>query len=367
MAIKYHFDGDVLYKGFQLDLDLPESISIEKDDAGNLMFENGNALADHTISTRTLSSGKERFMVVSMNNTVLSGTEGTLFSIYLLDDGSHETGSVFTVDVNGILFTNAEGKSVPFDDTSFTITVGDKERTILDELDSVIPATEDGVDVLVKRTIKGGEWSTICLPFAMTGEQAMEAFGDDVQLADFKGYEAFENEDGDITTIKVKFNTLSAEDGMEANHPYLIKVSNDIMEFVADGVNVEPDEEPVVAAVKRTRRAWSEMIGTYVANTVVPEQTLFLNGNKFWYSTGKTKMKGFRAYFDFYDILTEIEAAAAQVSFAVDEETLTGIDSDIFASEKLDAIYDLQGRKLPVGARLNKGIYIMNGKKQVIK
>ena len=153
LDVNYHFNGDVLYKGFQMDLDLPKSVTMEKDNAGNLVFESGNALSDHTISTRTLSSGKERFMVVSMNNTVLSGTDGTLFSIFLHDDGSQETGSTFTVDVNGILFTNAEGKSVPFSDTSFTITIGDKERTILDENDTAIPATENDVNVLVKRTI----------------------------------------------------------------------------------------------------------------------------------------------------------------------------------------------------------------------
>ena len=39
----------------------------------------------------------------------------------------------------------------------------------------------------------------------------------------------------------------------------------------------------------------------YVAGTTVEDQMLFISGGKFWYSTGLTKMNGYRAYFDFYD------------------------------------------------------------------
>ena len=41
--------------------------------------------------------------------------------------------------------------------------------------------------VRVKRTINANEWSTICLPFAITAEQVKGVFGDDVQLGDFTG------------------------------------------------------------------------------------------------------------------------------------------------------------------------------------
>ncbi|MBQ7443801.1 MAG: hypothetical protein IJS59_08075 [Bacteroidaceae bacterium] len=40
---------------------------------------------------------------------------------------------------------------------------------------------------------------------------------------------------------------------------------------------------PTVAAVKRTKKQWSEMTGTYVAGTLLESQKLFISGNKFWY------------------------------------------------------------------------------------
>lgn len=75
---------------------------------------------------------------------------------------------------------------------------------------------ETNANVRVRRTIKAGEWNTICLPFAMTAEQVKGAFGNDVQIGDFNDYEF----DGDV--ISVKFRNATA---IEANHPYIIKVA----------------------------------------------------------------------------------------------------------------------------------------------
>lgn len=95
----------------------------------------------------------------------------------------------------------------------------------------------------------------------MTEEQVTTAFGDDVKLGDFTGYTA-EGADENVTGIRVHFILATA---IEANHPYIIKVSQAVSEFTADGVDVEPEDEPTVAAVKRTKKQWSEFIGTYVA------------------------------------------------------------------------------------------------------
>ena len=143
-------------------------------------------------------------------------------------------------------------------------------------------------------------------------------------------------------------------------------MSQDISSFSVEGVTIEePEEEPTVATVKRTRRQWSELIGTYVAQTKVPENTLFLNSNKFYYSDGTIKMKGYRAYFDFYDVLTKIEdGAGVKMSFDIDDEE-TGIKGIGYGQWTTDDIYDLYGRKS--AQQPQQGIYIVNGKKVVIK
>jgi len=236
----------------------------------------------------------------------------------------------------------------------------------LDESLTTAPETMADVDVVVKRTIKADEWSTICLPFAMTEEQVKEAFGSDVQLADFTGVETTKDGDGNVTHIRVNFSDATA---IEANHPYIIKVSEAVSEFMVEGVDISPVAEPsverdeqTVKIGKNTYTSYNRFIGTYAAETTVPEMTLFLSGNQFWYSTGATKMKGYRAYFDFYDVLSEVELSSARISMAFDE-TITGVEGlKNSRMERLNTYYNLAGQRV---AQPSKGLYIVDGKKVV--
>ena len=72
-------------------------------------------------------------------------------------------------------------------------------------------------------------------------------------------------------------------------------------------------------------------------------------------------MKGFRGYFDFYDVLTD-KSANSRIDFNFDETT--GIKEVHGSNKSVEGTYDLQGRKVeePV-----KGLYIVNGHQVVIK
>ena len=96
----------------------------------------------------------------------------------------------------------------------FTITIGEpvELRTVLDELSTEAPEAATGIDVRVRRTIKANEWSTLCLPFAMTAEQVTAAFGNEVKVGDFTGC-TVDDETGNIT---VNFTEVTS---IEANHP----------------------------------------------------------------------------------------------------------------------------------------------------
>lgn len=236
----------------------------------------------------------------------------------------------------------------------------------LDENSTTAPEAYTG-NVLVKRTIKANQWSTIVLPFAMTGDQVKTAFGEDVQLADFAGYEYDEEND----QITVNFTDISVADGLEANHPCIIKVSSAISEFKVENVEVAPEEDPTVAAVKRTKKQWSELIGTYTAEKVLGSEgsVLFLSGNKFWYAAedGSTKMKAFRAYFDFYDEI-EGKEKASSVKLQIGDD-VTAID-DIRFVESAGAVYTLDGKFIGRNVdlkKLQKGIYVVDGKKVAVK
>ena len=231
---------------------------------------------------------------------------------------------------------------------------------VLDENATTPPTPQNNADVLVMRTLNDNEWSTICLPFAMTGEQLTTAFGRDVQIGDLDSYET-EMTDEKVTAIVVKFNSVNIADGIDANHPYIIKVSegNAKSLYPISNVDIDPADNPV-----KDIGALGQFVGTYIAGTIVPNFCLFLNGNKFWYSTGKTKMKAYRAYFDFKDVLSKVENANNSVSLTF--EQTDGISQPVQTMVK-EGIYDLQGRKIQVDESklelLKKGVYIINGKK----
>lgn len=294
------------------------------------------------------STGSAGMSAISTSVNAFSG-DGIVASIEL------SVPADIAIGTYPISITNARINGADIDGTTFNVTVTD--YITLDENSLVAPEAAEAVNVRMLRTINANSWSTICLPFEMTEAQTKEAFGSDVQLADFTGYETEEDDDENIVGITVNFEPVTA---IEANHPYIIKVSSPVTEFSVEGVDIDPEEEPTKAAVKRTKKQWSEMIGTYVAGTTIEEQMLFINGGKFWYSTGLTKMKAYRAYFDFYDVLTEVEEASVKVLFDIDDDE-TAIDEIINRKSSNSKCFDLSGRK--VVEPQQHGVYIINGKK----
>jgi hypothetical protein len=243
-------------------------------------------------------------------------------------------------------------------DVTFTVRVVSSHVLVLDEESTEAPEAVENIKVQVKRTILPNQWSTICLPFAMTEAQVKEAFGNDVKLGDFNGYDV----EDDGNTIRVKFNTATA---IEANHPYIIKVSAAVSEFTVDGVDIDPQEAEINKGTSRKPKAF---IGNYVAKTNVPNGCLVLSGNNFWYSVGTTKIKAFRAYFDFFDLLPDFEDnyAEAPMYISFDSNT-TGIDATLGNSEIVNGeerYYNLNGQRVE---KPKKGMYIINNKKVVVK
>ena len=270
----------------------------------------------------------------------------------------------YDVTISNIVFMiNSDEKVVLPDPVTFKVKVVDVLSVVLDENSTEAPTAINGVNVLVKRTINANEWGTICLPFAMSAEQVTAAFGDDVQLCDFTGCDITEDSAGDVTAIDVNFSPVSA---IEANHPYIIKVSSPVTQFSVENVDIDPADEPSVDCDgMKVGKIWyfNSFVGTYVANTTVENLCLFLSGGQFYYSKGLTKMKAFRGYFDFIYALSSVEnAAGAKFGLVINDET-TGIDnSQLSTVNSNDGWYTLDGIKLN-GEPTKKGIYIHNGKK----
>lgn len=234
-------------------------------------------------------------------------------------------------------------------------------EVVLDEDSTTVPVAAENVDVTVRRTINAQEWSTLCLPFSMTAQQVKSTFGNDVQLAAFNDYVYDEQTD----MLTVDFADVTS---IEDNRPYLIWVTSPVAEFSVRGVTIDPQEAVVDFDTSPTKTMSRQMVGTYVANTVLASGRLFLSGNKFWYSAGKTKIKGYRAYFNFFDVLASFSdthrADGSRIMMTFNPVPTSVRNHSLETANSVNCYYDLQGRRVEYP---QKGVYIRNGRKEVVR
>ena len=367
-TIEVGCEFDKEYTAFELQMSLPEGLSLLSDEDGKPIIVRAFD-GSHVMSGNLLpSNGNYKFTCYSTDENDLSmPTSGILFRVTIMADANLSVGADLTASITACEFTRtSDSNGENLDDVDFNVHITEF-RTILDESSTTAPVASNGaVDVRVKRTITAGNWSTICLPFAMTEAQVKAAFGNDVELADFTGYETTENGD-DIESITVNFDDVTA---IEVNHPYIIKVSSAVTEFTADGVTIAPEDNPCVeydnGLTGKKRKVLGTFAGTYVADfdfyNEAENYPLFISQNKFYYATENTNhMKAFRAYFDFVDNLPEVEGAESRIFMHIGDK-VTGIRSIRQTSD--GSYYDLQGRRV---VKPGKGLYVKDGRKVVVK
>lgn len=352
------------------------TFSVEGTDKTAITIANVEQKIHETVATPTASISSGQIVGSGTQIILTCDTEGA--TIYYTLDGScpcDET-SRYVYDGPITISSDITIKAIAVKDgmedsevVNFTYTV--IESVVLDEESTTAPVKAANVDVCVKRTIKADEWSTLCLPFDMTESQVTTAFGDDVALGDFTGYDVTK-ENNEIVGINVYFESVTA---IEANRPYIIKVPELVTEFSVEGVTIEPKDNPCVSFGYNTTMPLvyhpKDFRGTYVADFDFYHEALsyplFLSGNKFYYATENTKfMKAFRAFFDFEDYLPEAAGgASARIMMSFGGES-TDIGSELNAQSSMcNAVYDLQGRR--VTRPVKKGVYVREGRKVLIK
>ena len=366
---------DAFASSMELHLTLPEGITFEG-------VSLSDRFTDNPSIGKTVSGQEMTITTLSTTNAAITGNSGPLFFITVSAAADIEAGTRLTASVTKMELAMKVGSGhekwnpEPFD---FEIEITDK--VVLDENSPVVPgATDEAVDILVKRTIKAGQWSTICLPFDMTEEQVYAAFGDDVQLAEFDTDEGYTvNDDG---TIVVNFIDTDLSEGLYGNWPYIIKTSGDVSEFEVNA-QIAPSEDDAVAEYTTGKGKNKKTVGTFTgtlhAGTVIPAESLFLSDNKFYYSVGKTVCKAFRAFFWLEDVLDDLQSAGSRIALQFDGGTTTAIwdnKHETINNEREtvnnERCYDLQGRRLSDSnesaeihkvSPYRKDVYIVNGKK----
>ena len=364
---------DTQFAAFQFRLTTAEGISVAMD-GSNYLVEKGERLAtdafeNFNITTTAVSGTVYDLLAYQLQTAAFPGTNGTIVSITLSDDGSHDVGTTLQLTLSDIQVSDPESNSYDLNDVTFTVTIGEPDdgRIHFDEAATTLPtytAGEKG-NITMKRTIKTGQWSTLVLPFNLTKANATAIFGSDAEFAKFSGFVVdYGDDEENLTPLGITINftsyTIPARGNMAGGTLVLVKPSTtkDISVIELDNVtltNVITDTN-----VNDEYGTSGKFTGT-LTKTKVPADGLFIADNQFWYSTGNTNIKAFRGWFELGAVLGRDTDFGVKMNFILDNNP-TAIES-IDGTFKNGAIYDLGGRKV---VKPQRGVNIINGRKVAI-
>lgn len=373
VAVKYQ---GVNLTATRFNLTLPEGLElVMSEDSEEEAFAELDEANSKGFSLVTSTNG---FAVFATGSGHFAGEEGTVLTFKIKANADLTVGDVKEVTVRNIE-TSDDDADYKQDDFTFKVTIADS-RLVFDETK---PAPEftagQKYDAKAIRTIKAGNWSTIVLPFALTATEYKAVFGDDVHLARLTALNVeFVEGTKEVKNVDLCFTTHPSTSAMAAGRPYIIMTSQEkdgAYEISVDGKAlqaIKTDQQGVFSMEDEETgeeiNITALFVGTYEGATI-PENGIFLNGNKFYYSVGKTKTKGLRGWFDVNAVVGQ-DLSAAKIGFFVDGEA-TSIDGIPSYQRVVEGVYDLSGRKIQLKDgdlnKLQKGVYIIDGKKVTIK
>ena len=195
-------------------------------------------------------------------------------------------------------------------------------------------------NVTMNRTIKEG-YNTVVLPFTVTTNQVAEAFGAGTEVYNFS------QSSEDAADGKISFN--KGDGSISANTPVLIKAASASSTQNFNGVQIVAADEAKVSGTN------FDFVGTYAASITIPEGDYFIGNNALYKSAGETTLKAFRA---------SIKAKSGGAARLVIDGVETGIEALDATAVDNGKLYNLNGQ---IVKNAQKGIFIQNGKKVVVK
>lgn len=362
--INIELNNDEVFTAFTFKLTLPEGLSyiLDGSEDPKPIFNLGSRFTDHALSSS--SNGQvATFGCLSISSAPISGSNGLLLSVYVTASDDLEVNEELTAILTEATFTTPLEVEYNLSDVNVNVIIGEN-RLVFDEAATTLPTYTAGEksNVRMTRTIKANSWSTIVLPFTLAKTKAEAAFGNDVQLAELSSFEVdYGDDDDNVVPFGITINftpyTMSAKKGMTGGKPFLIKTSQDITSFEADDVTLVGSVTDV--NVKDEWETDGKFTGSFV-KTKVPADGLFINGNKFWYSTGATNIKAFRGWFELGAVLDKETTDFEVKMYIIDDDDATRIDNVNANLNHNEAIFNLAGQRV---GKNYKGIVIENGKK----
>ena len=202
----------------------------------------------------------------------------------------------------------------------------------------------------------GEKWNTIVLPFALNETQVKEMFGEGAKVAAYKGSTV----NGDHVTLNFEEQT-----SMEAQTPYMIKPGTNASKKV-NGVILESASE--LKKVEDANHNGIDFVGNYTTGQTLQQNSFFISNNVFYRASGQETMNAYRATFQ---VPTSTKAKTMNTVFAGEGGSVTAIDDVHVSPQGSFDVYHINGMLVKKNAidlnGLDKGIYIINGKKYVVK
>ena len=195
--------------------------------------------------------------------------------------------------------------------------------------------------IVLKYSLKAG-WNTIILPFAVSD---LSVFGEGVKAYSFNGYEGG----------KLNFNATTS---LNAQTPYILYAEKNKSEIVFKNVT-QFRNSTEAADLRITTSNGATFQGTYApmdAGEMEGKWGITTDGHIAKGGASAT-MKGFRAYF-------ELPEGATAPVLSLEDGPATSISLNTASAQAEEVYYDLNGRRVE---KPTKGLYIINGKKVMVK
>ncbi len=227
---------------------------------------------------------------------------------------------------------------------------------------------------LADRTLwKDGDWNTLCLPFDMSAEQIAAS---DLAGADIR---ALTSADFSAGTLTLNFTPETGDDAVTAitaGTPYIIRWDGDGTENIVNptfsGVTINIEVRNKTCDLGDGKSITFRGTYGYREFSEADKSVLFLGtGNTIYYPEVGATIAAQRAYFTLEDITggtpTDISTLIKGFVLNFGDET-TAVTTPLATGRGVvgEAWYDLNGRSLS-GKPSQPGIYIVNGKKMVVK
>ena len=347
-AITLSQDKVALSAGESADVDvlLTSSISLNLLSAKLELPENVTVTVNNAISYLSYTTPNFMYIGGMFSTPIPAGNNYRLCTLRLTaDDGFAASGEV---KLTGITTTTAAAQSIGVPEVTLPVEIavtleeGTDNGTVLEAL------AGQTCTVTLQRTLRTGNWNSFAVPFDI-----------DAATLTTLGFSAVKELVS--STLEGERLTLSFADAesIVAGKPYMVQVNADLENPTFDGKVLSATTTPVV-----TDYANFVPVTGKTMVTDDPTSVLFMGaGNELLHpSAANQSIKGFRAYF----VLPSLGANVK--SFDLDfSDNATSISTTLNEKGQMNnnIVYDLQGRRVNGSAK--KGVFIVNGKKTIIK